>query len=215
MKKWIALLLVLLMAVSLAACSSQDTPDNPSLPDGTTAGNQPPKNTTAATQQPTQNKEKLKDFMFPLAKIYCKVPETFGSKSEGKVVVATGKDEYIATICNASKGSYTGGLEGILPFLAKSYADDTSPFLEPNIKEESLKVSTTEKVTVSGYEALKFSGPVTNTSGGTYQIYGYTMIIDEMPVMFLGVLRSEDQADKDLKAMQELVDLMAGSIFKK
>lgn len=146
--------------------------------------------------------------------MYCMVPKKCTRKTNGRIVCTSDNKAYIATIYNGDKGSFTGNLANILEASAEKYAGDVNKYLSTNIEAEVLKAQTTENVTVSGYEAVKFSGQIKNIENGDYKIYGYSMIIEERPVMFLGILVSEDQADADLNAMKALIDQMAGSIFQ-
>ena len=155
----------------------------------------------------------LQKFMFPLMEVYCNVPEEYERDTNRGVAVAIKNVDYIATIYNGSENVYSGELEGILDFVAKDYLFDSNIYLYKEIEEEELKASSFESVTVSGYDAVKFRGPVKNVGGSTYEIYGYAMIIEDTPVVFMGILCSEEQAKEELKEMQDLVDLMAGSIY--
>ena len=163
----------------------------------------------------TSKDEELMDFMFPLIKMYCKVPGRYRILTNGRIAAVGGNDEYIATIWNGDKGSYNGNLEDILTYATVEYKEDVDKYLSPNIETENIKINTTEKVVVSGYDAAKFIGSFANIEGWSYQIYGYSMIIDERPTMFLGILRSEEQAHEDLEEMKDLVDLMVSTIYKK
>lgn len=213
MKKLLCVLLAALMLCTMAACGNQQAPEQ--TDPITTTGNQSVEESTEASVATEESQmEALEEMRFPGADVYCKIPKESGTKYEGRVAIVTGYDEYIATVCCQKSSDFSGEEEDVISYLAETYVTFVRKFLSPNIEAGALKASATEKVSVSGYDAVKFSGPVANTDGGTYQIYGYSMIIDEMPVMFLGVLRSEDQAQADLAAMQALVDQMAGSIYK-
>lgn len=165
--------------------------------------------------QETQNKEegKLEKFKFSQISVYCMVPEQCTRKTNGSIASTTNNKAYLATIFTGEKGS-AGNLTEILTVSANKYANDVNKYLSTNIDGAELKAQTTEKVTVSGYEAVRFSGQIKNIEDGNYQIYGYSMIIDERPVMFLGILASEDQMDTELNGMKALIDQMAGSIFE-
>lgn len=216
MKKILCMVLAALLLLSLCACGGEEKPRDPAAT--TTASGtedkKPEKETEKTSVETDKDEEELQEIMFPLVEMYCEVPEEYSRKTNGSIAVTVGRDEFIATIFNGASGAYTGELEGILDFSAEMYANDVNKYLAPNIEAGELKAGTTEKVTVSGYDAVKFSGTVKNIGDGTYEIYGYSMIIEDRPVMFVGILCSEDQAKADLEEMQALVDLMAGSIYK-
>lgn len=212
MKKGLCTLIVILLLLSLTACGKPD--DNGTTPK--------PEDTTGTTMQPgatepsqsTQDKEeKLEKFKFSQISVYCMVPEDCTRKTNGSIASTTDNKAYLATIFTGEKGS-AGDLADILVASSEKYASDVNKYLSTNIEAEVLKAQTTENVTVSGYEAVKFSGQIKNIENGDYKIYGYSMIIEERPVMFLGILVSEDQADADLNAMEAFIDQMAGSIFQ-
>ena len=213
MKKVLCVLLTVLMLLSMAACSKEEPQDTANVP-VTSEDTQPQKESTEATEETKKEEESLQEFMFPLMPMCCKVPEEYERETNRSVALAIKNDSFFATIYNGEQGSYSGELEGILQFVAEGYLFDTNIYLYMEIEEEELKASQVEAVTVSGYDAVKFGGPVKNIGNTFYEIYGYAMIIDNTPVVFMGILCSEDQAQADLEEMQELVDLMAGSIYK-
>ena len=213
MKKVLCVLLTVLMLLSMVACGK--TPADPVKttvePTETTQKNQ---ETTEQTEPNNDEEMQMQQFMFPLVKVYCNVPEEYERVSRGCVALAIKNDAFVASVHNGDIGAYSGELEGILEFVAEDYLFETNIFLYKEIAAEELKASTVEAVTVSGYDAVKFGGPVKNIGNTFYEIYGYAMIIEDRPVVFMGILCSEDQAQADLEEMQELVDLMAGSIYK-
>lgn len=217
MKKLLCALLAVLLLCSLCACGGE-------TPKATepTEKNNPGTNATQSQQQnteatnPTEKTEvTLDSFRFPRTEVYCKLPDTYGRLTNGTVAATTGSDEFMATICVGDAGAYTADTAGIFNFMAKKYTNDVNKYLSPDAKEDGWNISSTKGTKVSGYDATQLSGTVSNTDGGTYQIYGYSVIVDEMPVMFVGILNSKDQAQKDLNEMKALVDQMAGSIYKK
>ena len=142
---------------------------------------------------------------------FCSVPESCVRKANRSVVSTTDSKAYLLTIFVGNKGDHNGNLEDILGAATETYERDVNKYLHSPIHGE-LKAETTEKVTVSGYEAVKFIGSTINMTNDANKIYGYSMVIDEQPVMLLGILVSEEQKDADLKTMQALIDQMAGSI---
>ena len=213
MKKVLCVLLAVLMLLSMAACSKEEPQDTANVP-VTSEDTQPQKETTEATEETKKEEESLQEFMFPLMPVFCKVSEQFVRLTNGMVAIASGSDEYVLSIYNGFEGDYTGELEGLLAGVADFFVTDLNKYLSPNMDENTLKEITGAKTSISGYDAVKFDAPVKNKSDETYEIYGYAMIIDNTPVVFMGIHCSEDQAQADLEEMQELVDLMAGSIYK-
>ena len=208
MKKVLCVLLAALLLLSAAACSTPKNNGSSSTPDNITAPSQ-----SDPTQESQIKEEKLEKFKFSQISVYCMVPENCARKTNGSIASTTDNKAYLATIFTGEKGS-AGSLADILTVSADKYASDVNKYLSTNIDGAELKAQTTENVTVSGYEAVKFFGQIKNIEDGTYQIYGYSMMIKERPVMFLGILVSEDQSDADLTAMKAFVDQMAGSIFE-
>ena len=213
MKKVLCVLLTALLLLSATACSAPENNGTVSKPGSATTPTQ-----QTAVMEPTQgtqnNEEALTKMQFPKMAMYCMVPEKCTRKTNGKIVCTTDDQDYIATIFNGDKGSFTGDMSDILTASADKYAGDVNKYLSTNIDGAELKAQTTENVTVSGYEAVRFSGQIKNIKEDNYKIYGYSMIIDERPVMFLGILASEGQVDTELNGMKALIDQMAGSIFE-
>lgn len=212
MKKVLCVLLAALLLLSAAACSTSESNGSASMPDNiTTPGQQTV--ITAPTQESEIKEEKLEKFKFSQISVYCMVPENCARKTNGSIASTTDNKAYLATIFTGEKGS-AGSLADILTVSADKYASDVNKYLSTNINGAELKAQTAENVTVSGYDAVKFSGQIKNIENGNYQIYGYSMIIEDRPIMFVGILCSDDQAKEDLDDMKDLIDLMAGSIYK-
>lgn len=216
MKKVMCLVLALALLCSLCACGKKET-EEPQKENIATAEKQPEKETEKATEAATApaEEENLNEFKLPLAEIYCKVSDDYDRLTNGCVAVASGQDELIASICCGDEGSYAGSAKDIFESLVSDYTDDVNKYLYPEVEEGAWDLSVTEGATISGYEAAKISGTVTNLAGGTYQVYGYSAIIEDRPVIFLGILCSDDQAQADMDTMTALVEQMAGSIYKK
>lgn len=209
MKKVLCVSITLLLLLSATACGLSNDNGNQVQPDTSHQTE-----VTEPSQSASNKEETLEKMQFPKMAMYCMVPKKYIPKTNGKIVCTSDNKAYIATIYNGDKGSFTGDLADILEASAEKYAGDVNKYLSTNIDGSELKAQTTERVTVSGYEAVKFSGQIKNIKDGKYQIYGYSMIIEERPVIFLGILVSEDQAVADLNSMKALIDQMAGSIFK-
>ena len=214
MKKVFSILFAGLLLLSMCACGNGEKSknDHSDASVSTTGAAQTEKEEITNTE--AASTEEYGKFQLPRMELYCNVPMESGSSTNKRVGVVTGYDAYIGTVFCGGAGEYTGDLEGILAYVAEDYVNDTASFLMADLDPAELKAENTQKVTVSGYDAVKFSSSVLNKSGNEYGIYGYAMIIEDRPVMFVGVLRSEDQAAADLAEMKDLIDLMAGSIYK-
>ena len=211
MKKVLCVLLAVVMLLSMVACSKEEPKDTANAP-VTSEDTQPQKETTEATEE-TQ-KEEYQKFQLPRMEMYCNTPIESGATTNKRVAVVTGYEAYIGTVFCGGTDEYSGELEGILAYASDDYVNDVAYFLYSDLDAETLKAVSSERTSVSGYDAVKFAESVRTTSDKYYEIYGYAMIIEDRPVVFMGILCSEDQAQADLEEMQELVDLMAGSIYK-
>ena len=155
--------------------------------------------------------EKLDKMQFPRMTKFFSVPESCIRRANRSVVATTDNKAYLLTVFVGNKGDHSGNLEDIITEVTETYERDVNKYLHSDIKGE-LKADTTEGVTVSGYDAVKFTGSTINITNDANKIYGYSMIIDNSPVMFMGILVSEEQGDEDLNAMKKLVDLMVNTI---
>jgi hypothetical protein len=158
-----------------------------------------------------QPEEKLDKMQFPRMTKVFSVPESCIRRANRTIVATTDNKAYLLTVFVGDKGDHSGKPEDILTASTETYERDIIKYLHSDIKGE-LKADTTERVTVSGYEAVKFTGSTINITNDANKIYGYTMIIDNRPAMFMGILVSEEQGDEDLNAMKKLVDLMVNTI---
>lgn|GEM_PF-4376727 len=66
--------------------------------------------------------------------------------------------------------------------------------------------ATTEAVTINGYDAIKFTGVQEADDYGTartYDVYGYCAVINDLPVIIVGVTeQGKDQDTEELRAEQ-------------
>ena len=215
MKKILCALLAVLLLCSLCACgkAAPKETEPADKKNESTVNTQPMQENTKVTE-PSKGVSYI-DFQLPRTLMYCKVPEDCSMRSNAAVAICQNTTEYMGTVFCGDENAYTGELEGILAFLSENYVYGVNKFLVSKLNKENLVAKNTQRITVSGCDAVKFSGPITNNDGGTSEVYGYVMILETRPVVFLGIVDDKKQEQKDIDAMKALVDQMAGSIYKK
>lgn len=102
-------------------------------------------------------------------------------------------DGFITSLTNAGSGGITYGLFG-----------------------EDIVVTSSEQVTMAGYDSIKYTGTIVNspTDDDTWNcyVYGYTFIIDDAPYAVIGIVTTREQEQSMIDEMIAEVDEIAASI---
>lgn len=81
---------------------------------------------------------------------------------------------------------------------------------------ETMDVNSTEKVSMAGYDSIKFTATTANASIDDVQwdcyMYGYAFVINDLPYTVVGVVTTKEQEQSMIDEMIADVDAIAGSI---
>lgn len=81
---------------------------------------------------------------------------------------------------------------------------------------ETMEVNSTEKVSMAGYDSIKFTATTANASIDDVQwdcyMYGYAFVINDLPYTVVGVVTTKQQEQSMIDEMIADVDAIAGSI---
>lgn len=242
MKKFLALLLVLVMILSLAACGEkEETPDGTGQSD--TGSGEPPvepggddddgkNDPPSADHQSFDDLPRLwaigTDFLLyndeVEGELYlrCGIPEDFRVDPTlyGFFVE---KAHYGAVIVAA--GEYTPGItvdEAFETVYTENFLHTLKEW-EKMKKWEDFTPDSTEHVTINGRDVIKFSGKQDADDYGTYYgflVYGYCVVIENVPVIIAAVAGDPELdyfkaawAEDDMVATKHYADEMICSLF--
>lgn len=115
---------------------------------------------------------------------------------------------------------FEGTLEEVIDYLNKSIfiaaLTGAGGGLAYGLFGEEIQVTSSEKVTMAGYDSMKYTGTIVNSPTDddiwNCYVYGYTFLIDEAPYTVLGFVTTREQEQSTIDEMIAEVDAIAGSI---
>lgn len=128
----------------------------------------------------------------------------------GKMYVHS-RDKVLTSSVMISKDSYEGDLDGVLPLLMEKFENSVRGYMCGTIKGNELKLDSSEKVTVAGFESIRFRGKVYNNIVDCF-IYGYTFLVNDQPCMIVGIVSSDSQEQDLIDTVVQDVDAMAKTL---
>lgn len=110
-----------------------------------------------------------------------------------------------------STDPYEGDLNGVLDTLMPVFGRAVKGYMRGTFTGNELKLAHSEKVTVAGFDSIRFQGTIYNNITDCY-IYGYTFIINGQPCMIAGVVASDEQEQELIDNVTRDADEMAKTI---
>lgn len=212
MKKVIGFLLALALMVGMTACSSQptdnsdtNTPTAPSASDATTVVEQDNTGTTTVAQSAGTT------LQVPSKEVYFTRPEGWMSNKATYSTVLYETNESLVAVCYNFAVPYDGDLSGIVEFFGSGVMRDISAYSKGNMGVSSVTILSEDKVSVAGFDAVKFTGTAPNKDWNCH-VYGYTLMVDGMPMMVMGLVSTQAQDPAMISAIDAMTDQVAASL---
>lgn len=212
MKKWICLLMALVLMVGTTACGSKatettDTPKN----DATASDNSTTTVTQGMVDSTTVAQTVGKTLRVPSKDIYFTCPEGWSSGKETHTTVLLETDECLVAVCYNWSTPYNGDLVGIIDFFGTDVMSDVASYSKGNLWTSKVNATSTENTTVAGLNAVKFTGTAPNNDWNCH-VYGYTMMVNDLPMMVMGLVSTKAQDPAMISEVDALTDQVAASI---
>lgn len=214
MKKLLALFIALIMLFCMVACSS--TPDDePITPNKDNVEDTEKKDQTDDAQEnndeETPKQEEDQVFQVPKREIYYSIPSEMTIYQNSRYHIFSSNSDYFVGICYEKYKDYDGAIEDIVSKYALFFLTDVGTSCQGAINKNSLEVIDGENVKIAGLDAYKFTATVENSNWDCYA-YGYTYVVDNVPLMVIGLVHSHEQADQMIKDVTKYTDQIAASV---
>ena len=231
MKKWLSIAVCVAMVLTLTACGGNKGNESEKIVENTSEIGQ--KEEQSKEKPDTSNKEGAKKEEKVIRRsigigtfVYVDCPAAWIDDDNVNTRFVY-KKEWIDSRCallgltTYGSGEYAGDLETVPQDLGNRFVNDVWVHCAGDLHEANVEVSSTESVTVNGYEGLRFTGKVFNPGNlsdkATWDchVYGYAFIIDGTAVTVSGIVAEQAQSPELIKEVDAAVDAMAATIRTK
>jgi hypothetical protein len=211
MKKFITLLFTLLMILCLVACGTSDMEE--SQPDSESTQ-------TVETTEPIQVEESHGPdndgsdstlISVPGEQIYFSAPGGWVVKDENLSRIVANNEDCLVSICYGWPTSDVDLIETITR-LGKYFTTDASINSHGFIRNSNIEVTSTEKSAVAGYDCIVFNGVVDNGGNWDCHVYGYTFVVNNVELMVVGLVSTQEQDAQMISDINKLTDQIAASV---
>lgn len=211
MKKYLCLILAAVLIFSLTACKSDPVSNTEPSNDNQTQGSTPPDDQTNDTTEATSGQNNLNTLQVPSKEIYFNCPDgwTFSKETYSTVLMET--DESLIAVCYNWAVPYEGDLGGIVDFFSAGVMRDVAPYSKGYLGAAAITTTDSENTKIAGLDAVKFTGTAPNTEWNCH-VYGYTMIVDGVPMMVMGLVSTQAQDATMISEIDSLTNQVAASI---
>ena len=218
MKRIICALLSLLMVMSLfVGCSSTDSQETPNKDNNQsqTESSKPATSSTNSTNGTTnEEKPEMKSIIAPITGVWVQCRAERKVRESGNArIVASGNNTLVA-YCMGIVDPYSGDLEGVFDFFKESFPANAASNCQGDISSSVIELIESKKVTMAGFDSIRFTGKVANKSGWDCHVYGYTFLIDGVPYAVIGIVSDATQSADLIAYNQTEVDEIAATIKK-
>lgn len=222
MKRLFCVLLSLLTVLSLfAACSTtkkQETTNNKKEETGVnqTETETPEGPNTNAEEENTvkEEKDELKSITAPITGVWVQYNAERKTKESGYARLISSGNNTIAAFCMDVLNPYTGTLEDVFDHFKDTYPSRVAVACQGDVNSCSIELIDSEKVTMAGFDSIRFTGKVPNKSGWDCHVYGYTFLIDSVPYAVIGIVSDASQSEDLIAFINAEVDAIAATIKK-
>lgn len=213
MKRLICLLLAVAMLLSMAACGGQ-----------TSGGDTEPEETKKQSQGDSketkpEDTEETKPSQPDTVTIQVPGKEVYFSCANGWVVdrrsqstLVYQNEESLVSISYDWVNEFNGELEDLVTFLNFAFTFDAYSYAKGNIYGAQISTTDTERCTIGGYEAVRFTGTISNKGEWDCHVYGYTCTVDGVNLMICALVSTQAQDADMIAEIDALTDQIAASV---
>jgi hypothetical protein len=215
MKRLIVLLFAIAMFLCLAACDTSEMeesrPDSESIE--TIETTEPTTHTEGNAEHPEAG-QKDTTIRVPGEKIYFYAPSGWEVEKENLSTVVQQSKDCLVSICYNWPWPITEerDLTNVIAELGYNFTSDASSESRGYIVNSTIEVTSTEKSTVAGYDCVIFTGVVDNDGNWDCHVYGYTFVVNNVELMVVGLVSTQEQDEQMIADINALTDQIAASV---
>lgn len=211
MRKFLSVLLVIMLVVSLAACANNNTPDDTNKPTSTNSEEQASTNNETPTSSSNETKENVKTAQIPGREIYVDYSTSMRKKDQGNTVLMYKSNDCLVGL-SYQKTGFTGTLNDVVDLFKNSFINDAANSSRGDLYGSEISISSSQKTTMANRESIKFTGTVRNEDSWDCHVYGYAFIIDNIPCAVIGLVSAQAQDASMISEIDAHVEEIASTI---
>lgn len=211
MRKLTCLALVLMLTLSLAACGNESN-NTETNPQSSAVSTTTPKETqTTAMPQGTEGKsEQL--IKVPGKQIYFSTDVDWKVDNDDLAIMLYENRDCMVGICYNWISEFDGNYEGLIESLSANFVSEASSKCHGYLRTSQVVVLTNEMCNIAGYDCMKFTGKIDNDGNWDCHVYGYAYVVNDVQLMVIGIVSTEDQDAAMIADINALTDQIAASV---
>lgn len=148
----------------------------------------------------------------PGERIYFTAPEGWNIKQQAfSTTIQKNKDSLVSIAYNTSNPP-SGDYKNKVKRLGNYFAGDASSECSAFIRNQDIKIASSKKTTVAGYNCLQFTGTIWAVGDWDCHVYGYVFVVDDVEIMVCGLVASMKQETDLIVEIDALTDQIAKSV---
>ncbi len=158
------------------------------------------------------NFENKKTVSIPGKNIYFDYDKSLKKKEEANSIILYNSNDYLVSITFNKSITYKDSIEGVIDLLNRSFIVDASLSSRGDLyNTDKFTVNTKENIKVNSFDSIKFIGTLPNRTWNCY-VYGYAFVIEDTPIMVIGLVSAQSQEDEMIKNIQNNVESIIKTI---
>lgn len=214
MKRIISLILALTIAFGLVGCNTapnDDTTENTKDVNASEAVSTT-EQSTPDTSESTDDKQNENILQVPTKDIYFTYPQDWMLSEGIETSMVMESDECLVGVCYNWHDTFDGDLVKLISSFSPGFLNDAYSYCKGNVSASEIKVENSEDAKVGNYDGIKFSGTVSNKGEWDCHVYGYTVNVDGVSLMIIGLVSTKAQDAQMIEEIDKITDQIAASI---
>lgn len=212
MRKFLSVLLVIMLVVSLVACANNNTPDDTNEPSSTNSEEQASTNNETPTSSSSETKENVKTAQIPGREIYVDYSSSMRKKDQAYTVLMYENNDALVGLSFKNDGGFNGSLDDVVNLFKSDFINDAATSSSGDLYGSEISITSSQKTTMANRESIKFSGTVRNKDTWDCHVYGYAFIIDNIPCAVIGLVSAQAQDASMISEIDAHVEEIASTI---
>lgn len=158
------------------------------------------------------NSENLKTTSIPGKNIYFSYDKSLKKKEEANSIVLYNSNDYLVSVTFKKDITYKESIDGVIDLLNRDFIVDASLSSRGDLyNTDKFTVNSKENIKVNNFNSVKFIGTLPNRTWNCY-VYGYAFVIDDTPIMVIGLVSAQSQESEMIKNIQNNVESIIKTI---